>query len=162
MSESSTPRAPSLLASNICIAYAYIGRSQGRWLAVLVLARCGSFPAHPTQGCWCARAVTRRATHAEPRTAYEPQSRIVQNEFGVANSGPLSRGDLEGFDQVVRCIFGQRLTVRRTDPAAHVVVAQIGMGRCRVSTIIHDRWTRLVERDALTVPVLIRAVEEQR
>src|SRR5215472_4286354 len=98
--------------------------------------QCGSFPATrrtSPQRRWCAR---------------------VQR--------PLSRGDLEGFDQVVRCVFAQRLARWRTDPAAHVVVAQIGVSRRRLRAIIYDWRAWLIERDTLPVSILIRAIEEQR
>src|SRR4029077_1429567 len=71
-------------------------------------------------------------------------------------------GDLEGFDQIGRRILGQCLPWWRTDPAAVVVVAQIGVSRRSVRTIIYDCWAWLVERDALTVSTFIRAIEEQR
>src|SRR6266567_5313547 len=78
------------------------------------------------------------------------------------DSRPLFRGDLEGFDQIFRLSFGQCLPWWHTDPAAVVVVAQIGVGRRSVPTIIYDRWAWLVERDALAVSIRIRAIEEQR
>src|SRR5262249_30175978 len=85
MSESSTPRAPSLLASNICIAYAYIDRSQGRWLAVLVLAKCGSVPRGPAHQH--TRVLARAGRHKaelptpnhEPRTSLRAESRRMNS-----------------------------------------------------------------------------------
>src|SRR4029077_11268386 len=68
---------------------------------------------------------------------------------------------LEGFDQIYRLIFRQCLPWRHTDPAAVVVVAQIGVRRCSVLTIIYDWCAWLIERDALAVSIRIRAIEEQ-
>src|SRR5215469_13556939 len=74
----------------------------------------------------------------------------------------LPRGDREGFDQIGRRVLAQRLPSRRTDPATHIVFAHKVTITRRRPTSIWILWAWLVERDALAVPILIRAIEEQR